>query len=319
MAPWLDDLFKFVQINRHLSSFPDTLMHESGQIEGPRWGSALIRALILSTLVQMVATAAALALTAMAPIVAADLGIGAYWIGYQVSLVYFSGAVASATAGMMVRRYGPVAIEQIALATFALGFLGLAGGRLATILVGSLAIGVGYGFNNPAASHILNEVAPPAARNLVYSIKQAGVPIGAVAASLLFPPLAEVIGWRIAYLIAVAAPLALIVASRLGRHEIASERDAGASFLASFAHEQRLLWKSPPLRALAMIGLLFSVVQLSLSAFAVVLLAHDAGWTLLAAGSAAALMQAGGAIGRVVWGVVADRTGAGFLILALLG
>jgi nitrate/nitrite transporter NarK len=55
------------------------------------------------------------------------------------------------------------------------------------------------------------------------------------------------------------------------------------------------------------------------SAFAVVALVHDAGWSVLAAGSVAAAMQFAGAFGRIFWGVVADRLGGGFLTLALLG
>ncbi|WP_075214276.1 MFS transporter [Mongoliimonas terrestris] len=281
--------------------------------------AGLAGALAIATLVQVVATATALALTAITPLVAADLGIGAHTIGYQVSLIYTSGLVASALAGTFVLRHGPLAIEHLVIATFVVGFLGLAGGTIPSIILGSVAIGIGYGLNNPASSHILNAVTPRHQRNLVYSVKQAGVPVGAVVASLAFPPLAQAIGWRTAFLVAALVPLAVAGALFLRRSTIPFERDRTARFGGGAAEAQRLVWSRPALRTLAILGFLMSAVQLSLSAFTVTMLVHDAGWSLIAAGSVAAAMQVGGALGRVFWGVVADRTGAGFLVLALVG
>jgi MFS family permease len=275
--------------------------------------------LAIATTIQIVATATVLALTAITPLVSVDLGVGPNWIGYQVSLVYFGGIFASATAGTFVRRYGPVAIEQVVLLTFVIGFLGLAGGSLVTVVLGSLAIGVGYGLNNPASSHILNAVTPPGKRNLVYSVKQSGVPLGAVVASLVFPPLAQVIGWKYAFLAASLLPLGVAGVLYFRSHALHFERDIRAPFIPGLLLEQRLVWSKPELRALAQLGFVYSGVQLSLSAFAVTMLVHDAHWSLLEAGSVAAVMQVGGAVGRILWGYVADRLKAGFAVLALLG
>ncbi len=45
-------------------------------------------------------------------------------------------------------------------------------------------------------------------------------------------------------------------------------------------------------------------------------LTHDLRWTLVAAGSALAVAQVAGVVGRIVWGVVADRSGEARPILA---
>lgn len=275
--------------------------------------------IVIATLIQIVATATVLAASSVAPLVARDLGIGAYWIGYQVSLIYFAGVFSSAVAGTLVLRHGPIVIEQVVLATFIIGFLGFAGGSIGSVIIGSIATGIGYGLNNPASSHILNAVAPKAWRNLIYSIKQAGVPVGAVVASLAFPSLAEVHGWRVTFSCAALVPAVLLALLFLRNHAIVFARDPKAPFGGNFLFEQRLVWRTPSLRALAIIGFLYSAVQLSLSAFVVTMLVQDAGWSLIAAGSIAAAMQAGGAFGRVFWGVVADRIGGGFLVLALIG
>jgi MFS family permease len=276
-------------------------------------------ALAIATMIQIIATATALGMPAIAPLVAADLGIAAHWIGYQISLIYFSGIFSSAVAGTLVLRYGPLAIEQVVVATFVIGFLGLAGGTVASVIAGSLAIGVGYGLNNPASSHILNAVTPKAKRNLFYSIKQAGVPVGAILASLVFPALSQAIGWQAAFLAAAVVPVIVFLALLFRAHDIPFERVPGARFGGNLLRDQLLVWRNPSLRALAVLGLLYSALQLSLSAFAVTMLVTDAGWTLVAAGGAAAAMQLGGAIGRIFWGLVADRLGVGFLILGFLG
>ncbi|MGJ8625214.1 MAG: hypothetical protein ACSHW1_20930 [Yoonia sp.] len=62
---------------------------------------------------QIVAPVSVLALTALAP----DLGVGAYWIGYQVSFIYFAGLFASFGAGSpLAARSGEdiIAFELIA-------------------------------------------------------------------------------------------------------------------------------------------------------------------------------------------------------------
>jgi nitrate/nitrite transporter NarK len=91
------------------------------------------------------------------------------------------------------------------------------------------------------------------------------------------------------------------------------------SLAKGFRDEQSIIWQNAKLRTLSFLGFAYSATQLSLSAFAVVTLVHDGGWSLLAAGSVAAVMQFAGAFGRIFWGVVADRVGGGFKTLALLG
>lgn len=260
----------------------------------------------------------ALALTAIAPRVAPVFGASPAWIGYQISTIYASGAVASAAAGTLVDRHGAVRIEQVALLTYVLGLALLAMGWLPAAVAGSLAIGVGYGLQNPASSHILGAITPPAQRSLVFSIKQAGVPIGGVIASLGMPLLVAVAGWRVALWLLAVPSLALIAVLA---HDHAGEVHVPPprrSLLGGFLAEQRLVWGAPTLRVLAMLGMIYSSLQLSLSAFTVNMLVEDH-WTLLAAGATAGAVQAFGAAGRVFWGHVADRSRAGMAVLALIG
>lgn len=299
----------------------DLTAEQSERSERPHKASNLILTLSVVTLIQIVATASVLALTAIAPNAAADLDIGAYWIGYQISLIYASGMFSSAVAGTLVQRFGPVRIELLALFCFFLGFVGIANANIFLIILASLSIGVGYGLNNPASSELLGQVTPQSRRNIVFSIKQSGVPIGGILASFAFPYLTHFVHWQYAILIgATAPPIAAIVLLAASHGDApAPHAHNSKSLLRGFIEEQTAIWKNPKLRTLSWLGFAYSATQLSISAFSVVSLVRDGGWSLLAAGSVAAAMQFAGALGRIFWGGIADRIGGGFKTLALLG
>lgn len=281
--------------------------------------AGLADALALTTASQVAATTSVLALTAIPTLVASALGVAPHLIGYQVSLIYASGIFFSMLAGGMVKRLGAGRVGQMALILAALGFLGMATGTLAGIALGSVLIGVGYALNNPSSSHILSRLAPAAKRNLVFSVKQAGVPLGGVVAALAVPPLAQVFGWQATMLAMAALPLGLALIYLRFIPNWDGDRRPDAPVMAGIWRGQRLIWRMPGLRCLTILGFVYSAVQLSMSSFLVAMLIEEFHWSVAAAAAVAAVMQAGGAFGRVLWGLVADRVGSGFLVLALVG
>ena len=64
----------------------------------------------------------------------------------------------------------------------------------------ALALGLGYGLLTPSASHLLARFAPAERRNLIFSLKQTGVPFGGIGAALITPAIAVTFGWRWALL-----------------------------------------------------------------------------------------------------------------------
>ncbi|WP_353471295.1 MFS transporter [Salipiger sp. H15] len=296
-------------------------MRESLSTQGAPAASCLwIRPLAVMTLVQVAATCSILALTALAPEVAASLGVGAHWIGYQISLIYFSGIFASAFAGAVVETLRAERVIRLELAIFVLGLLMLASGQPVLMVLASLLFGIGYGLNNPASSEILHRHTPRRQQSLVFSIKQSGVPLGAVLANVMMPALlvALGVGWQGALALAALLPAGLLLWS-LGTDspEPAQRGAASEGIWRRMLGEQRAILSSPRLRTLAILGCLYSALQLIATAFIVVMLVEH-GWTLVAAGSVAAASQLLGAVGRVAWGVAADRLG-GFRTLALIG
>ncbi len=278
-------------------------------------------ALVLGTVtsVQAAATLTVLAMATLAPKAAESLGIGAEFVGYQVSLTYLAGAAMSLVAGIVVRRWGAGTASSAAMALTFIGSVGLASGNLAIIVLATLLIGIGYGLTNPAASHMLFRHTPPAHRNIVFSIKQTGVPIGGIVAGLMLPGIAERAGWQAAILSCSAVALILLLLLSRLRTSWDSDRVPGLALRSSTMETLGLVWKVPALRNLSLTGFCFSATQLSLVAFIVTFLVTDLGWSLVAAGSLAATMQFSGAFGRILWGAAADRVGNGLFILALIG
>jgi MFS family permease len=285
----------------------------------PYQDTGWLRTLTLMTGVQIAATASMLALTSVAPAAATTLGIGAHWIGYQVSLIYFAGMFASAFAGSIVEKLRAERVIFLELFLFAGGLLMIATASAPLIVFGSVCLGVAYGLNNPASSEILNSATPRHRHSFVFSFKQSGVPLGAMLANLSLPALTLVLGgsWQLAVLLAALVPitLLLITGASLKPKPIRTER--GAPVIARMLREQRDLYRNRRLRALAVIGGMYSAMQLVATAYVVVTLV-DVGWSIVAAGSVAAALQLAGAVGRVAWGLVADRIGA-FRVLALIG
>ena len=283
--------------------------------------AGLARVLTLLTLFQIIATASVLALTALAPVVASDLGIGAHWIGYQISLIYAFGLIASALAGGFVGRVGAARMMRLSVLLFALGVVLVAMGRVETIVLASLLLGLGYGFNNPVSSELLHKVAPPRRRALIFSIKQSGVPMGAVVANLGLPALAFAFGlsWELAVLwLAIAAVALSWPLMRTFRPQAGWTRAAiTGNVFSDIIADQRYMLRSPAQRALAALGGLYSAAQLTVTAFVVVTLVAQ-GWDTLSAGAVAAAMQATGVVARIAWGWVADRLGS-FQVLAFIG
>lgn len=185
--------------------------------------------LTATTTTQSLTTLAALALTAVAPRAAPEVGIGPALIGYQVSLVYFGAMLTSLIGGGLVRRLGAARTSQLALWVTAAGCLLSAVGTLPTLALGAVVIGLGYGCTNPAASQQLARTPTGARMNLIFSVKQCGVPIGGVMAGLLVPSITVLLSWQAALAICAAMTVALSLAINNVRPVWDVDRDPSAT------------------------------------------------------------------------------------------
>jgi len=260
----------------------------------------------VTTLVQALATLCTLVPAAIAPELAHAFGLPASMIGYQVSLIYFGAIVTSLAGGILIPRLGALRTSQLALVFSGSGLVLLAAPSLITYAIGSILIGFGYGLTNPAASHLLMRISRPQNRNLIFSLKQTGVPLGAVCAGLSSPTLALIYGWQWTFLILGAITIGAVLLIQPFQRNWDWDRDPTLSIKYNLTDDLGMVWRHRSLRLLSLSAFCFSAVQISLSAFAVIMLVEDLSFGLVQAGIVLSALQVSGIIGRVSWGVVAD-------------
>jgi MFS family permease len=275
--------------------------------------------LAVTTGTQSFSTLGVLALAAIAPAAAKGVGVSPALIGYRVGLVFFGAMLSASVAGGVVMRYGPVRASQISLWAIAAGCAISATGSVPALAAGALAMGLGYGIPNPAASQLLGRLPSRRSMNLLYSIKQTGVPIGGILSGMLMPPLTVAFGWLAALMACALLLGALGVAIGVVRREWDADRIPRAPVLSSALRSVGLVWRHKPLRWLAAASLLYSGVQLSLTGFLASYLVGDIRLGLLLAGSVLSITHASGAVGRLAWGWLADRLRSGGLVMMING
>jgi predicted MFS family arabinose efflux permease len=246
-------------------------------------------------------------------------------IGHLNALATF-GAIAFLLIGApWIARLGSLRSLQVGCTVATLGTVLYVIGSPYAVVAATLLIGMGYGPSPAAGSDVLQRYSPPDRRNLIFSIKQAGVPIGGVLAGLVLPPLLERSGIGGVVLFAVAFGLVAVVAVQPLRAEIDADRSTNPVSIGSLFSSDNLLgpfravMRTPSLHRLALAGTCLSASQGIWFTFLVTFLVVVHGHSLALAGAVFALMQFTGIFGRVVLGVAADRIGSGLPVLAVMG
>lgn len=277
---------------------------------------------------QTIVSMASLTLPVIAPTLARVLDVDASTIGYQVSIVYAGAMVSAAAGGEVVARMGACRTTQLALALVSAAMLLAMVSRLAGLVAASVLLGFGYGASNPAGAHLLTRFTPASSRNLIFSLKQTGVPLGGMAAALVAPFMAHAFGWRAALGTVAVLAIAMLALLLPVRHRWDDDQRVHASpkdFPAGPGRRHGVLggiefvWARRDLRHLSLMALCFAGVQLCLMTFAVTFLVKEAHYTLVEAGVLLSMVQLAGAAGRIGWGWIADRLRASRATLVVLG
>jgi predicted MFS family arabinose efflux permease len=279
-----------------------------------------------STVIAVVAaTTAALAGAAMtsgifaviAPRLAHDIGVPVWLVGYQVSITYGTAMITTLLLSGLIARHGACRMTQVGLALCVAAMLLTMTSSLAAIVIASMLAGAGTSVMNPSAAHLLYRFSPPQNRNLLFSIKQTGVPLGWLVIALTAPGITLAFGWRWALALMIVIKVATLLAMQPVRAQWDSDRSPATAHTLPFAG-LLVVWRLPELRWLALASFCYTFVQLCLGTFLVTMMVEEAGYTLVAAGVMLSLTQASGVAARVTWGWLTDRTGDGLgMLLAL--
>jgi MFS family permease len=276
--------------------------------------------LIATLATQSLATMAAYSFPAAAPAIARDLQVPGTLVGFFISTVYGVGILSALLSPRFIHRYGAVRVSQVVLlATLAMLFA-CALGSLLSVAIGAALLGLAYGAVAPASTHLLVPRTPQSVMNLVFSIRQIGVPLGGVLAGLVMVPLTVQLGWRAALLCQTVPVLILLLLIQVPRARWDSDRDpAYTIFRTRLPAPLQMLRESAAIRRLALASFVYSGLQLCFVSFMTVHLTSKAGFGLIQAGQALAAYQIAGVISRPIWGWLADNVLAARWLLALQG
>jgi len=271
-------------------------------------GKALL-ALAITMLVQTLIAMLAYSMSVAAPVVAADIGIPASSIGIYTSIVYGLGAFSAMLSPGFVIRFGAIRMSQYATITGLAGVAAAAWGSSAGMLVlSAILVGSGYGTPATSSSHLLARHTPPESANLIYSIRQSGVPLGGMLAGLLVPPLLLHLDWRQTMLLQAVPLLVLLVAMEPTRRGFDADRDPDrAVFQGGLFRPLRLVLELPALRWLSLAAFIYTGFQLTFSAFLVTYLHERVALDVVTAGQVVAVYQVTGVVARPILGWVADH------------
>jgi MFS family permease len=291
-------------------------------------GSAAV-ALVVTLAIQVYTSLAATATMVLVPEIARDLALPATLIGLFVGLVYAGSMAAGLASGAFIGRYGAIRVSQVCVLFCAAGIALVATtasvaavpAALLALLVGApVVMGWGYGPITPASSQVLARTAPPSQMALTFSLKQTGVPVGAALAGAALPAIALAWGWRNALWAVSLAGIAVAIVAQPTRRALDADRDPTQSLsLASLVGPLRLVLSTPVLVELALTALVYAAMQVCLMSYLVVYLNGALGFSLVLAGLGLTIANIGGIVGRIGWGMVADRYVPPRRLLGLLG
>lgn len=243
------------------------------------------------------------------PAFMAEFGWEQSWIGYLSTATVVGALFVLFACVSLIRRVGSVLALQTSLLIGAASLVLFQVPSVAVALFASALIGLSTGAANPAGADVLQRYTPAARRNLVFSIKQAGVPLGGVIAGLSIPLLIDAFGWRTALMIAAGGTIAVTLLTLPFRSRIEVQREGSGQFrLAQLAIPLRAVTSTPNLTRVSLIGVIFSINQSCWFTFTVAYLVTGLSLSLGVAGVVFATMQAFGVVGRIILGWIADHT-----------
>ncbi|MCF8466594.1 MAG: MFS transporter [Sneathiella sp.] len=300
-------------------------MTASGPAEAEKSGTAITSGipygpLFLTLAMQTLATMAAFSAPTIAPAIAADLGIDGNLIGFFVSTVYGIGIFSAVLSPDFIQKYGAVRVGQFVMLGVVTMLCIAGSGGIGALAFCAVVLGIGYGATAPVSTHLLIPRTKPSVLNLVFSIRQIGVPLGGVLGALLLPLLTVGFGWRIAFFAQIIPAALLICAFQIYRDRWDAGRNSNHRlFKAEGLRPLYLLRDSKLMRLLAIASFCYAGIQLCFIGFMALHLTEETGLGLVAAGQVLALYQIAGVTSRPLWGWLADRYVTAIRLLAILG
>ena len=246
-------------------------------------------------------------------------GIGALFPFIQEELdtsraelgLFISGQIAGTTATVLlvgwlvdvigVRRLWPVSLILVAVALLLFSQIQSV---VQGILVG-LLIGVAVSANGPAGVKAIMDWAAPRVRAVAMGVNEATVPVGGIIAAGLLTFLAVTLDWRVALMVmAVIIAVAGLIFFAFYRDKPGS--DTARDEISKPASKLPQVLRNREIWLATFVGATIGPMQRILGAYLVLYLKDDLNLSAGVAGGLLAVLMAGGAVGRLGFGMASD-------------
>ena len=216
---------------------------------------------------QTTATAAKLAVPAIFPAMADELGFDPNYVLLYTGANAAIAILVMTGCGGAIRRWGALRVSQVGCVMMAAGLAASAALAQPWLIVPPLIVtlalnGCGSTVSTPASSQILARYAPPKWAPLVFSIKQTGVPAGLAISGFILAPVAVAFGWRVALFGLAVVCLGIAALLQPVREEFDRDRDPAARFRwTDFPNTVREVLASSEMRGMAVAAFCFVGMQ----------------------------------------------------------
>jgi nitrate/nitrite transporter NarK len=245
----------------------------------------------------------------LAPFLVAELSVSKAQFGAVQSAFYVVGALMAVPAGVLADRFDGRWLLLACLLAMAipLAFLSRANTLLAVTVLAGLC-GLGNGAINQVGARGVLHWFPPQRRATAMGLRQTGNMLGAALAAAALPGLALWLGWRTAVLlVAAGAGLAAVLSGLLYRERPMDLASAPAPARPGLKAVAGQLFRNRPFVRLLLLAPFIAYAQIAMTTFFVLFLTDRQGIAAAAAGSLLSGALLAAALGRVAWGVIADR------------
>lgn len=250
----------------------------------------------------------------IAPAVSNDFGWSGSSIGYLTAIHSLGGLAMLVAGSTLLKQIGGMRTMQLTLLLGTASMMLFLQPSIVIALAACFVMGLSLGAATPAGSEVLQRFSPPNMRNLIFSIKQSGVPLGGIIAGLAIPTMVVLAGWRVALLacaLLVLLPTILTwrLSAKLDKTSSSDHRNftlPNVQSLRALRKPLQSLGHNPGLLKMSIVGSLFAISQSCWFTFTVIYLIDRLNYSLGLAGIVFAVMQMGGVIGRITLGWLSD-------------
>jgi MFS family permease len=244
----------------------------------------------------------------------------------NVQLSYVLGSTLLATAiggvlfGIFADRYGRKSALQWTILTYSVGtFLSGLSANLPMLIVFRIITGLGVGGEWATGQTYVCETFPPKMRGRFGAFMQTGAPLGIALASIVGGFITPTIGWRASFFVSLLpAILVIVIRKKLPESDVWSERKkiittaTEKNVISNYANAFTSLF-SKPYRKLFLLSLVLAIFDMSAYWFTYSWLPgylhQERHFSLVKSAIWILVTQAGGFLGYMTFGFVADRLG----------